>query len=126
MKKKIPTEKHEISFRDGKFIGEMRSGLPHGIGTYTCEEFTYIGSWFYGTMSGLGVIQYAGGSFYKGEFYADRRHGHGEEDLISASGKIRYVGGWKNGKKHGRGVEISYIDGEVVRLEGVWEDDVKS
>jgi hypothetical protein len=126
MKPKMPSEKHEIPFRDGVFIGEIRNGLPHGIGTYTCEEFTYIGSWFYGTMNGLGVIRYPDGSFYTGEFYADRRHGQGEEDVISAAGKLRYIGGWKNGQKHGKGVEISFSDGKVVRQEGVWKNDVKS
>jgi hypothetical protein len=126
MEKKVPAEKHEIPYRDGDYVGEMRGGLPHGIGTYTCKEFTYIGSWFYGTMSGLGVIHYADGSYYTGAFYADRRHGQGEEEQISAAGKIRYVGGWKNGKKHGRGVEISSRDGQVVRREGVWQDDVLS
>jgi len=124
MTQKIPSEKQEIPFRDGKYIGEIRGGLPHGVGTYTCREFTYIGSWFYGTMSGLGVLHYADGSVYKGRFYADRRHGPGEEDIVSAAGKVRYVGAWKNGKKHGKGVEISYCDGEVVRREGVWENDV--
>jgi len=126
MKPKIPSEKHEIPFKDGVYIGELRNGLPHGVGTFTSKEFTYIGSWFYGTMSGLGVIHYPDGSFYKGEFYADRRHGHGEEDLLSPAGKIRYVGGWKNGMKHGMGVEFLYHDGRVERRDGVWKNDIRS
>jgi len=123
--KKMVAEKSEIPFRDGEYIGELRNGLPHGIGTYTCEQFTYIGTWFYGTMSGLGVMRYVDGDLYKGEFYADRRHGQGEEDVITAEGKTQYVGGWKDGKKHGRGMEVSYRDGKEIRHDGVWRNGVE-
>lgn len=118
-------EKHEVPFRGGLYLGELRNGLPHGVGTYTCEAFTYIGSWFYGTMSGLGVIRYPDGSFYKGEFYADHRHGQGEEDVFGPAGKSRYVGGWRNDLKHGNGIEISVLDGKIVRQEGKWKNGVK-
>lgn len=123
MKNRSHIEKHTIPFRDGEYVGELRNGLPHGVGMYTCLEYTYIGSWFYGTRSGLGVLHYPDGSIYKGEFYANDRHGQGEENVVSPACKSRYIGGWKNGKKHGRGTETAIVGGESVRRDGVWKND---
>ena len=123
---KKASQKSEIPFRDGVYEGEIRDGFPHGVGTYTCKEFVYIGTWFYGTMSGLGVMRYADGGLYKGEFYADRRHGQGQEDVITADGKIQYIGGWKDGQKHGRGIEVSFQEGIEIRHEGIWQHGEKT
>lgn len=51
-------------------------------------------------MHGYGVIEWADGRKYEGQYENDKKQGHGT--FYWADGR-KYVGGWKNGKQHGKG-----------------------
>ena len=51
-------------------------------------------------MHGKGEMVYEDGRSYVGEYYNDKKHGHGSYKWPN-SGKV-YEGGWMNGKQHGR------------------------
>jgi len=62
-----------------------------------------------GKKNGRGVLQFASGDRYEGEFKASEMHGHGV--LRYADGDV-YEGDFKDGKSHGQGV-FTYADGDV-------------
>jgi hypothetical protein len=47
----------EFQYRDGFYSGESDNGLPHGQGTFTNGEFTYVGPWAKGNMHGKCTIE---------------------------------------------------------------------
>ncbi|AAZ12118.1 hypothetical protein, conserved [Trypanosoma brucei brucei TREU927] len=56
---------------------------------------------------GRGILRYANGDVYKGEFNSNSRHGRGR--LECASGEV-YDGEWLKDERHGGG-KVSYVDG---------------
>jgi len=83
-----------------KYEGEIKNGLPHGIGTYTKTD----------------------GSTYVGQFNNGLRHGNGtftwSENAPDGAGK--YIGKYKDNKrwkgsiydKHGK-IVYSYLNGDI-------------
>lgn len=85
--------------------------VPHGIGMKIKYDRTYrIGKWNHGISYGYIISKNSDGSQYKGEFGQtnNKADGYG---MYVLPGKIMYEGNWKNGKKHGEGVIIVFIDG---------------
>ena len=68
----------------------------------------------HGDREGHGLMRYADGSTYEGEWANDKWHGHGTWVLCGADGHAqeRYVGEMFEGKMHGRGA-YSYSDGST-------------
>lgn len=56
--------------------------------------------------------------FYKGETLNGKPHGQGKASYTNGGW---YDGGWKNGKRDGRGEEY-YVD-DVLHYEGEWKED---
>lgn len=54
-------------------------------------------------MQGHGVMNYADGSQYQGEFYNNQRHGTG---ILRDRDGNEYEGCWYKNKKHGQGIQI--------------------
>ena len=80
-------------FNNARYIGEIKDELPHG----------------------KGKIMYMNGVVYEGELKEGRRNGFGKLYYgcrgvglgCGAGHKGLYIGEWQNGKKHGKGKEIT-------------------
>ena len=90
-----------------------------------CQPY-YKGDWNNGRFHGKGVLVDASGSKYEGDFIKGKMHGYGIQKYYNGAkfegeyirGKRsygtyyfanggKYIGGWKNDKKHGEGVFIN-------------------
>jgi hypothetical protein len=81
-----------------KYIGEFRSGLKEGQGTWTNKDGDkYVGEWRANIRHGQGTYTWGEGN-YKGD---------------------KYVGEYKDGKFNGQGT-YTFADGKV--QEGIWEN----
>ena len=129
-----------LTFKNGKYEGEIRYGQINGKGTYTFNNgINYVGEWKHDKMNGQGTITYPDGKKYVGEFKNGLWHGqgtlttssykyvgefreglwHGQGALISAG--ISYVGKFKNGLRHGQG---TYTQSDGRKKEGIWKDNI--
>ena len=66
--------------------------------------------------NGYGTYTFASGNKYVGEFKDGKRHGQGT--FTTADGG-KYVGEWKDGKPHGQGT-FTKSDGTIKK--GIWEN----
>jgi hypothetical protein len=92
-----------MTYDNGKYTGEWKSGKRNGKGTYTFASGNiYDGDWFNDKRHGLGKVTYADGDFYEGEFKYDLlEEGEG---IMHYSDRTKYEGKWKYGKKEGIGI----------------------
>ena len=108
----------------------LNHGKPHGKGdrnaageregvgvmVYASGDM-YEGQWRAGRREGLGTFHFATGSKYVGQFVAGEYEGEGT--YYSANGS-KYVGEYKAGKRQGKGTKY-YADGD--KYEGEWVAD---
>lgn len=107
-----------IPFKKGTYTGELRNGLPHGRGVYSCEAHFHEGEWHEGWMSDYGCMAESEGRIYNGCWRAEDNQS-GALQFNPPRGTI-YDGGWKDGLKHGMG-RLQLKDGS--QKIGIWEDD---
>lgn len=134
-----------IRFENGDvYKGDVNAeGKPHGNGhmDYSLNGYyaEYDGAWVDGKRQGYGhyrSVSKAARRYvhdYKGEWLDDKEHGQGTSEDSSEKGihcstvTETYTGGFKEGKRHGHGVEVydnfdgSFTDGKN-RIEGEWVD----
>ena len=60
----------------------------------------YVGEFSYDKFEGCGNLTWFDGTFYKGNWKEGNKHGHGVEKYNEGS---RFEGDWVNGEKHGHG-----------------------
>ena len=135
-------------FYGGQYIGSVNeSGQPHGYGVMSWwgegAGNLYVGEWRDGRRDGYGVMtfRYKEPNLYEGEWggeWGDGRrdgyewdisatfedvgglpHGQGIMTWRYSSGISRHEGGFREGRRHGRGVYTG-TDGE--RTEGEWRE----
>ena len=118
----------EYTYSNGsKYIGQLKSGLRHGYGTYynTVHHTKYIGQWYMGYRHGHGKCVYhcdrqnGVESFYQGEWLNNMRHGAG---TIQYSTGDMYTGQWYHNMKHGMGCMQWVTNHELYN--GEWKNDV--
>jgi len=120
---------------EGKYVGEIKKGKPHGQGTYThysgpkssVNQLSVL-------ISGMPVIIIFAitllqmlnqgkeenlAARYEGNWNRGEKHGEGTYFFPDGS---RYEGKWKNGKQHGQG---TYFFPNGDKYEGKWEDGQK-
>jgi hypothetical protein len=141
----IPNGRGKItSSRGVVYEGDVKDGLPHGVGTYYWLEsneyngYKYVGEWRVGKRNGKGTLS-RGGYLYVGEFKDDVKEGIGsvtEKDGFEYSGEFkkdkfdgmgkallpngdRYVGEFKDGKYHGQGTYF-FRDSKLAPDSGRW------
>ena len=79
MKGGAESNKQEMSYQDGKYVGEMKDGIPHGQGSLTYKNGeVYEGYWFNGKRHGRGIMRYKNGEVYEGQWDFDRIDGKGK------------------------------------------------
>ncbi|KAJ9470717.1 Phosphatidylinositol 4-phosphate 5-kinase 7 [Diplonema papillatum] len=100
-----------------RYTGDVVNGVREGRGimTYANGE-VYIGEWSAGRREGRGVYYYADDTIYDGEWSADTANGRGA--CRYPSGNV-YDGAWHRGKVNGRGV-VFYEDQDT--YDGEWSD----
>lgn len=101
------------------YVGYLTGGMAHGygMGMYETGSF-YKGEWYENKRHGQGKFQWANGDIYIGQFELEERSGQGTYHFKSGE---KYVGGWKNGVKDGYGEYFS-AEGKIL-LKGEWKDD---
>ena len=125
----------------GIYIGEFKSGDPHGQGTYTyVNGDKYVGEFQDDKRNGQGIYTYANGNKYVGEYKDGVSHGQGtftwadggkyvgehKNGLLDGQGTYtwadggKYVGEYKDGMRHGQGT-YTYANG--AKEVGAWEND---
>jgi len=104
----------ELQLTEGKYVGEIMHGKPHGKGTlYYTDGKKYVGDWNDGVRTGYGIYTTPDNSVrYEGYWVNNTIHGQGK--LIYLDGR-KYIGNIENGKASGQG-KFYYSDGE--RYEG--------
>ncbi len=102
-----------IFYRQGNtYVGEARSGIPHGQGRLNSLQGGYReGNFVNGTFQrGHGRIVHADGGKYEGELRGDTPHGFGM--TYDRSGEIVEAGHRVEGERHGFGID-KQPDGSV-------------
>ncbi|NJB85483.1 hypothetical protein GGR26_001228 [Lewinella marina] len=77
----------------------------------------YTGNFKAGQFDGEGTLTYPDGSVYSGNFRGQRQSGYGK--LKDANGNL-YDGMWRDGRRHGRGKVVYASGGEII---GTWVED---
>lgn len=101
---------------DPMYFGMCKKCVPDGIGImYWAPGHLYEGDWKDGQMHGHGTMFWPDGSKYVGEWVTGKKHGAGNY----TKGTYCYDGNWKNDLKEGEGCE-TYPDGS--QIFGFWEN----
>eukprot|EP00053_Salpingoeca_punica_P013074 m.117734 g.117734 ORF g.117734 m.117734 type:complete len:481 (-) comp16103_c0_seq4:1496-2938(-) len=114
--------KGQLTFADGVvYTGDMRQNNIHGRGAYLWPDgSTYNGTVRFGVRDGEGEYVSAGGrARYCGGFKQGARHGQGTLHYEDGS---QYVGSFVHSKRHGRG-KMTYKNGNTYM--GEWQDDLR-
>jgi hypothetical protein len=102
----------EVTTTGNRYQGEFHNDKRHGMGTeISAKGDQYIGEFFKGERCGEGkAFDNKTGSRYEGEFVGDVQHGFGSMIHRAVVDKkstwITYLGEWREGVKHGDGVEV--------------------
>lgn len=107
----------------GNFQGTCVNGKAQGEGRAWQQGGAYYeGHFDQGLRSGTGVMVYANGDTYSGDWLNDRFDGTGRYaygDFSPWRGDV-YFGGWRNGLRHGKGTYVFWPSGE--RFAADWHD----
>lgn len=135
------TYKGSKSYTNGKYVGDLVSDTPQGNGTYTTKNYIYEGVWENKKMIFAKKKKKTGELIYEGSFKNLKPHGNGtyyyyrngftriykglfENGYIKSGTCIyeedfsykKYIGEFKNFKRHGKGKLIwrddTYFEGE--------------
>jgi len=99
------------------YLWETSSGeLWRGFGEKETHPI-YIGDVENGVPNGVGIFTYLGEK-YVGEWKDGKKHGQGTYSPLWYGGGGKYVGGWKDGYRNGQGT-CTYSDGR--KYEGEWK-----
>lgn len=91
-------------FNGDIYKGKFKAGKPHHCGVYTFQDGTkFMGEYKYGLANGFGRQVSENGDIYEGMWVDDQKNGFGESQV--AKGDYSYVGFWKDGERHGKGIQ---------------------
>jgi len=102
-----------IHSKGGKYEGEFKDGLRHGLGIYYFPSGgVYEGQWVKGESEGKGKQTWVTGETYEGEYKKGKREGYGifswgKDNKKKYLRNDRYEGDFKDNEKHGLG---TYFD----------------
>eukprot|EP00796_Vickermania_ingenoplastis_P005072 gene5072-3658_t len=101
------------------YDGYWCNGEKEGTGIYQWQDRSYIGEWAAGMREGTGVLEKQDGSWYRGEWHFDHRHGTGTSYDVHT--ETTYTGKWANGLRNGSG-RLVYKNG--ITVIGEWREDI--
>lgn len=108
---------HMVYSDSSMYEGDWVNDLRCGYGTYSCREYSYIGTWDKDMPNGQGCKSFANGIEYKGSFVDSMYSGEGT--MKYADGSV-YVGTWAYGERSGSGT-LNNKDGSS--YVGEWKSD---
>ncbi|MDR3286804.1 MAG: protein kinase [Prevotellaceae bacterium] len=102
-----------------KYTGQIKDGVPHGLGVAVSENQTYEGVFVNGYRDGKGTLLYNNGESYEGDFVKNNIDGRGTYKYKDGS---YYTGRWAENKQNGYGTYFSASGKELGK--GTWENGV--
>ncbi|KAJ5535960.1 hypothetical protein N7513_009146 [Penicillium frequentans] len=109
------TKTIEATFTSDFYSGEFLKGYYHGRGKHLSASGTvYEGDFIFGRRHGQGKMEYPTGDTYDGDWVEDVRHGQGT--YVEKKTGNSYVGGYKDGKKYGKGISYWEVADEEADL----------
>ncbi|KAJ5919525.1 hypothetical protein N7454_009360 [Penicillium verhagenii] len=109
------TKTIEATFTSDFYSGEFLKGYYHGNGKHLSGTGTvYEGDFVFGRRHGQGKMEYPTGDTYDGDWVEDVRHGQGT--YVEKKTGNSYVGGYKDGKKYGKGISYWEVADEEADL----------
>lgn len=137
----------EIRFDNGRYVGEIKNGIRHGIGAlYFDNGDRFEGNWVNDEISGSGIYFWANGDYFAGYWEnSSKRNGYGIQVKANGSYSIHffvneqsatrevknasrlnynngyYIGQVTNGRANGMGT-FYWNDGS--KFEGIWENGI--
>ena len=98
------TVQQSLQLPDGQYVGEVKDGLPHGMGTLTYnpghERKLYEGTWLNGEFHGKGVLKFSNEDQFQGQWENGQLHGQGLQFFADGN---KYEGSFIKGKRQGAG-----------------------
>lgn len=113
---------HEVQYDDGdQYAGDWNAeGKRQGFGVLTFADGSrYSGNFDAGMCEGHGVLTFRDGAKYEGEFASGKFHGYG---IYNRSDGMKFEGQFRDGNVHGSGL-LTFSDGTsgLPRQEGEWD-----
>lgn len=97
------------------YSGELVKGRYHGKGTHISDAgIVYTGDFVLGCRQGQGLMEYPSGDTYSGDWVDDQRSGQGT--FIERRTGNKYVGGYRDGKRYGKGISYWEVADEEMDL----------
>ncbi len=122
----VSDKPQEITYPDGKYVGQVVNGKRHGRGMFTWKNGAqYDGEWVDDKRNGKGVYTLADGGKYDGEWMDDKFNGTG---ILTQKDGGRYEGEWEKGLFNGKGV-MYYSDEDKfnrVKYDGQWSGSTRT
>ncbi|ODM15744.1 hypothetical protein SI65_08978 [Aspergillus cristatus] len=104
-----------VTFTSDYYTGALHKGHYHGHGTHiTPLGNIYTGTFIFSRRHGHGTMEYPSGDTYEGDWANDVCHGQGT--YIEAKTGNKYVGGYKDGKRSGKGISYWEVVNEEMDL----------
>ena len=104
-----------VTFTSDYYTGALHKGHYHGHGTHiTPLGNIYTGTFIFSRRHGHGTMTYPSGDTYEGDWANDVCHGQGT--YIEAKTGNKYVGGYKDGKRSGKGISYWEVADEEADL----------
>eukprot|EP00039_Didymoeca_costata_P018473 m.333600 g.333600 ORF g.333600 m.333600 type:complete len:150 (+) comp17181_c0_seq1:86-535(+) len=113
---------HEVQYDDGdQYAGDWNNeGKREGFGVLTFADGSrYSGNFVGGLCQGHGVLTFTDNSKYEGEFQSGKFHGFG---IYHRGDGMKFEGQFRDGHVHGSGL-LTFSDGTCgqPRQEGEWD-----
>lgn len=120
--KKMTLDLIEIGTRTGYYTGELKDGLPNGIGKFTTknpagETWSYEGEFVNGQFEGKGKLSWEALEHEEGTYKNSALNGKGK--YYNSSGKLIYKGDYVDGIREGKG---AYYNGDEVTYKGTFKN----
>ena len=97
----IPGNTRLVLANGDDYIGKLIDGVPEGKGKLTTKTYIYEGGFLHGLFNGYGICTYTNGCIYKGDWRDGLKHGVGVETNVSTS--EQYSGMYSMNERDGHG-----------------------
>ena len=109
LQSELPHGQGTLKYSEGEqYQGQWIAGLAHGKGTLKSKDYDYEGCFKDGLFDGVGTLKLKELGVYEGSFADGRFSGKGK--FTWNNKKKVYIGDWKGGLMHGKGV-LLFSDG---------------